>query len=212
MSKAKAQNATTTRVEKTDLFDRVADALGFETTANGRKPRFRYGELSVLYDHLHDLGVITTPRGGDEVRAELRGTIADGLGFDEHGGRPLTKPEVWEIARVFDANDVVPDGGSGGLMEALRPNEDYPTADDLERAGELELTQPWNDPEECVCVSRKQNSTRYHTLWTVKDDDLVPVCKGYCPGNNTPHRLAPEASIKRTKDECDYCKKEDLRL
>jgi hypothetical protein len=211
MSKSKAQNATT-EPEKTDLFDRVAAAFGFENTDTGRKPRFRYDELTVVYDRLQDLGYISVSRDGSEVRADLRGEVADALGFDRRGGRPTTKEELQELVGILLDGDVVPDGGSASGITRPAPGESYPTDRDLEQVEALGLVQAWDDPEECVCVSRRQNATRYHTLWTVRDGELVPACKGYSPSNETPHRLAPEESIARTKDECDYCKNEDLRL
>lgn len=211
MSKSKAQNATT-EPEKTDLFDRVANALGFETTAGGRKPRFRYDELTVLYDRLQDLDRIAVSRDGSEKRADLRGAIYRALGFEERGGRPITKSGLLELVGVLCDADVVADGGSSTGFSRPAFGESYPTDRDLEQVEALDLVQAWDDPEECVCVSRRQNSTRYHTLWTVRDGELVPACKGYSPSNETPHRLAPEDSISRTKDECDYCKNEDLRL
>lgn len=209
MSKTKAQNATT-EVEKTDLFDRIARAFGFETTDTGRKPRFRYTELTVLYDRLHDLGYLSVARDGSEVRAKLRGDVSEAIGSDRGGGRPTTKPELRTLAGILVADDVTATGGSGTLDRA--PGGDYPTETDLSNVEAFDLVQEWNDAAECVVVSRRQNSTRYHTRWTVRDGDLVPACKGYSPSDETPHRLAPEESIARTKDECDYCRNEDLRL
>jgi len=211
MSKSKAQDATT-EPEKTELFDRVADAFGFETTDTNRKPRFRYGELTVIYDRLQDLGYITASRGGSEVRADLRGEVAEAIGSDRRGGRPTTKAELQELVGILLDDDIVPDGGSASEIVRPAPGESYPTPRDLERVEALNLVQEWDDAEKCVCVSRRQNSEAYHTLWTVRDGELLPACKGYSPSDETPHRLAPEESIARTKAECNYCKNENLRL
>lgn len=204
-----AQNATTTDIEKTDLFDSIAESFGFETTAGGRKPRFRYDELTVLYDRLYVLNEIEVARQGDEVKSELRGAVAEAIGSDRRGGRPTTRRELQKLVGVLPVeNDLSSDGGT--LVRAA--NGDYPTARDLVQAEKQDHVQTWDDPEECVCVSKRQNATRYHTLWTVRNGDLVPACRGYCPSKQTPHRLAPEVSIERTKDECDYCKNGELRL
>jgi len=208
---SKTQNSPTEQ-EKTDLFDRVAGDMGFETTATGRKPRFRYDELTRVYDRLNDLDRIRLPRTGGENRADLRDEIADALGVERRGGRPLTKAGIHELVGVLCDGDVVADGGSLASRPAVRTGADYPTDRDLEQAREQGYVQAWEEAAECVCVSRRQNSTRYHTRWAVRDGRLVPACKGYSPSTDTPHRLAPETSIARTKDECNYCENEDLRL
>lgn len=209
---SKALSTTDTKPHKKDLFDRIAEAFGFETTATGRKPRFRYEELTVVYDRLHDLGYIAVPREGEEVRATLRGELSDALGYDRRGGRPVTHEAMSELVEVLLNDDVVPDGGSAELLDRPEGGDSYPTDRDLERADEEGYVYEWTDVEECVCVSRHQNSTTYHPYWTIREGELTPACMGVSPSDSTEHRLVEEDSISRTKEECEYCKNDTLRL
>jgi len=201
--------------DKKDLFDRLANELGFETVAEtGRNSRFRYPELVRVYDRLNDLGLINLPRDDGMNRADMRGAIASAVGEDDAAGRPVTKPVLSGLVGVLCVEDVVADGGSlAAASPATTDSRRRPTAGDLDRAEEFEIVMPWDTVEECVCVSRRQNSTRYHTRWLVEDDGtLRPACSGYRPNPDREHRLVEEVSISRTKEKCDYCRSEEAKL
>lgn len=213
-----ATTDTTTRTgepTKENLFDRVADELGFETVAEtGRNDRFRYPELVRVYERLHDLGEIPTPRNEGMNRADLRGAIASAVGVEGHAGRPVTKPVLSELVGILCSDDVVTDGGSlaASPSGATLPRP-HPTEEDYQRAEDYGHVYEWVTVEECVCVSRRQNSTRYHTRWLVEEDGtLRPACAGYRPNPNRDHRLVEEASISRTKQKCGYCENEEAKL
>jgi hypothetical protein len=195
-------------MEKTDLFDRIATAFGFRTTDTGRNPRFRYEELTRVYDRLNDLGEVVVSRDGTENQCDLRSAIADSLGVDDGGGRPITKPGLRQLAAIMCDEDVATQGGSLAQRRDLLPDagvEAYPSPEDLDLAADLNLVREWDDPETCICVSRQENSTRYHSLWTVRDGEVVPACRAYNPSMSATYRLAPERSIARTREECHYC-------
>jgi len=200
--------------DKSDLFDRLANELGFETVAEtGRNSRFRYPELGRVYDRLNDLGLIEVPRDNGMNRADLRGAIAAAVGADD-ASRPVTKPVLSKLVGVLCVEGVVTDGGSlAATTLSTTASRPRPTAKDLDRAEECEIVMPWDTVEECVCVSRRQNSTRYHTRWLVEDDGtLRPACSGYRPDPDREHRLVEEVSISRTKEKCDYCRSEEAKL
>lgn len=193
-----------------ELFNRIADTFGFEPFSERCNARLRYAELSVVYDRLYILGYIDVSREDKDTVRELREKIGDAVNSDREGGKYLYQDDYQTIVDILDDVDM-----RGEFEDSMFDYEDreFPTTRDLVRVANEDMVQEWHEPENCVCVSRHGNHTRYHSSWTLKhNSNLVPVCRGYNPSQSDSHRLVPEKSIKRTYDECKFCANGELRL